>query len=372
VFGNIFKDKKILITGHTGFKGSWLTLWLSELGAKICGYSNRVLPDPSHFTLLKISTCIRHEIGDICDKDKLDKVVTDFKPDIIFHLAAQPLVLEALKNPLSTVQTNTLGTVTLLDVVRRHPDINAVIIVTSDKVYHNQEWAWGYRETDRLGGKDPYSASKAATELILQSFLNCFFPFGSAHTTRTIVSVGRAGNVIGGGDWAENRIVPDCMKAWGLGGSVSIRNPMSTRPWQHVLEPLSGYLRLAELAVNGHFRIHREAYNFGPTQETNRSVLDLLTSMANRWPQAKWEVEKTSSQSNKPEAGLLKLSCEKANRDLDWHPAWSYQETVNQTVDWYRASCHDQSFDALNYGLKQIEMYSAVANNQRLSEKKNA
>ena len=360
VFDHVFTKKRVLITGHTGFKGSWLALWLNSLGAEVCGYSDRILDDPSHFSLLNLADDIRHETGDICDRERLADVVTDFKPDIIFHLAAQALVHDSLRAPLTTIQANALGTATVMDVARDHSDLQALIMITSDKVYENKEWAWGYRETDQLGGKDPYSASKAAAELVISSFLRCYF-----NNTKTIVAIGRAGNVIGGGDWAADRIVPDCVRAWGAGQAAMIRNPLATRPWQHVLEPLSGYMRLAELALSGDARINHQAYNFGPKPEVTQNVQELLSSMTARWPGSCWTGETDPAKLAAPEAGLLKLSCDKAHRELNWYPTWSYQDTVNHTVDWYRAHATDSAFDARQFGLDQIAAFTEAADKRQ-------
>lgn len=361
MFEGVFSNKKILITGHTGFKGSWLTLWLKSLGADVCGYSDRVLEAPSHFSLLGL-TDIRHEIGDICDRARLEETIADFKPDVIFHLAAQALVHHSLRDPLTTIQTNALGTATLLDVVKNHRDIQSVVLITSDKVYENKEWAWGYRESDQLGGKDPYSASKAAAELIIHSYLRSYFG-----DSKTIIATGRAGNVIGGGDWAADRIVPDCVRAWTKGQAAMIRNPLATRPWQHVLEPLSGYMRLAEMALNNERHINHQAYNFGPKSDVTQNVQELLSSMTTRWPGSVWCSETNMEKLAAPEAGLLKLSCDKAHRDLNWHPTWTYEETVNYTVDWYKAHAEDTNFDARRLGLEQIVAYCESAVKQMVN-----
>jgi CDP-glucose 4,6-dehydratase len=285
----------------------------------------------------------------------LANIVADFKPDIIFHLAAQALVQESLRIPLATIATNTLGSATVLDVAKDYPAIKAIIMVTSDKVYENYEWAWSYRETDQLGGKDPYSASKAASELVINSFLRCYFA-----DTGTIVAIGRAGNVIGGGDWALNRIIPDCIRAWTAGQPVSIRNPLATRPWQHVLEPLSGYLRLATLALNGNRTINHQAYNFGPEPQTNQTVEELLKAMTVRWPKGDWRVKKDPEKLGASEAGLLKLSCEKASNELGWRPTWSFEDTLAYTVDWYRTHATSHDFDAYASSVGQINDYCAA------------
>lgn len=360
MFKDIFKGRRILITGHTGFKGSWLTLWLNQMGAKICGYSAEVLSPPSHFSLLGIEDEIRHEIGDICDYQRLSSVVLDFQPDVIFHLAAQAIVKESLSDPINTFNTNTTGMATLLSVVKKHPDIKAAILITSDKVYENKEWAWGYREIDQLGGKDPYSASKAAAELVINSYIESYF-----RESNTIIAVGRAGNVIGGGDWALDRIVPDCARAWGENKNVVIRNSLSTRPWQHVLEPLSGYLRLAELALSNNQNIQHQAYNFGPNAETNQNVGELVQSMLQRWPHAGWIDETTKIGTTYGEANLLRLSCEKACKDIGWKPTWNFSETVKHTIEWYFAFSCEETFNARTFSEEQILRYCADATHQK-------
>lgn len=352
IFGNIFNKKKILITGHTGFKGSWLALWLQELGAEICGYSANKLFPPSHFRLLGLDQKFRNEVGDICDHKKVSDLIADFKPDVIFHLAAQALVRESLENPLSTIQTNAVGSATILDAVRKQPNIQAVIMVTSDKVYENHEWDWGYRETDQLGGKDPYSASKASAELIINSFIRCYFT-----NSDTIVAVGRAGNVIGGGDWALDRIVPDCIRAWTNKQPVLIRNPESVRPWQHVLEPLSGYLRLAEMALKGQRIIDHQAYNFGPNTEVNQTVSKLIEAMSARWPNSSWAEDTKVNSSVSTEAKVLMLSCEKARNELNWQPVWGFEKTLTKTIDWYHEQAKCSNFDAYAKGVEQIKQY---------------
>lgn len=360
MFNDTFKGRKVLITGHTGFKGSWLTLWLNQIGAKICGYSSEVFSSPSHFSLLGIEDEIRHEIGDICDYQRLNSVVSEFQPEIIFHLAAQAIVKESLNEPINTFNTNTMGMATLLSVLKKHPNIKATILITSDKVYENKEWPWGYREIDQLGGKDPYSASKAAAELVINSYFKSYF-----QESNTIISIGRAGNVIGGGDWALDRIVPDCARAWGKNESVVIRNSLSTRPWQHVLEPLSGYLRLAELALKGNQTIQHQAYNFGPNAETNQNVGELVKSMSQRWPNAGWIDETSKMETANAEANLLKLSCEKADKDFGWKPTWNFFQTVTHTIDWYFAFSLQDKFNARTFSEEQILRYCADAAYQK-------
>ena len=284
---NIFKDKVILITGHTGFKGSWLTLWLKELGAKIIGYSNDIPSTPSTYEVLKLKEQIIDYREDITDIEKLRNVIGKHNPDFIFHLAAQPLVKNSYEDPLMTIETNAIGSSKLLEVIRNFNKPVTVIMVTSDKVYENNESNKGYIESDRLGGGDPYSASKAMTELAINTYIKSFF-----NESDSLASIGivRAGNVIGGGDWAFNRIVPDCIRAWSDDKNVIIRNPQATRPWQHVLEPLSGYLSLASNLYKNK-KNHGEAFNFGPSIIDNHTVEDLLKKMSLYWKNVSWKLD---------------------------------------------------------------------------------
>ena len=271
----VFEGKNVLVTGNTGFKGSWLSLWLNLLGAKVIGISNNFSTKPQNFNICKLYDIIDHHELDIRDDQKLCKFIAQKQPDFIFHLAAQSLVKTSYEKPLETFQVNAQGSANILNAIRQLEKKVVCVMVTSDKVYENQEWVWGYKETDQLGGKDPYSASKAMAELAVKSLLNSFFGTSS---NNKYIGIARVGNVIGGGDWAKNRIVPDCVRAWATGENPTIRSPKATRPWQHVLEPISGYLVLAEnlyLYKNN----HTEAFNFGPSSETVHSVLDLITEM---------------------------------------------------------------------------------------------
>jgi CDP-glucose 4,6-dehydratase len=346
-----------LVTGHTGFKGSWLTGWLLRLGAEVCGYSDGVTSQPSLFEMVGLAGRIRHEIGDVRDADRLADVITSFRPDFVFHLAAQAIVSLSYRDPVDTLSTNVLGTACVLQALRKVDWPCAAIIVTSDKCYENVEWPWGYRETDRLGGKDVYSASKGAAELAFHAFLFSFFnrPDGPVR-----LATARAGNVIGGGDWAADRIVADCIRAWTEGGLVEIRSPSSTRPWQHVLEPLSGYLALGARMV-GEPALHGESFNFGPRAEQNNTVVQLLEDLAGVWgfddPSASFKIV-----GNIPfhEAGLLKLNCDKALLMLKWEPNLSYDECVRMTGDWYR-DVLKEGRDALEVTTEQIRAYEASA-----------
>jgi CDP-glucose 4,6-dehydratase len=326
-FSDIYRDTPVLLTGHTGFKGSWLALWLKTLGADVTGISVDPISEPSHWDLLDLDM-IDSRI-DIRNAEKVEAAINIAKPKIVFHLAAQPLVRRSYSDPIGTWSTNVMGTVNLLEACRRQPSIRAVIIVTSDKCYDNKEWSWGYRETDRLGGHDPYSASKACTELVVESYRKAFFNTLDS----TLIASVRAGNVIGGGDWSEDRLIPDVVRSIKSNKTLEIRSPNSTRPWQHVLESLSGYLLLGQNLLQGR-QDFSQAWNFGPHINGNRAVGDVLSSMKKEWPELEWKV----SRSPQPhEANLLYLDSSQAHQYLDWKPVWSIDESIAVTVDWYRA-----------------------------------
>ncbi len=322
--------KRVLVTGHTGFKGSWLTLWLSELGAEVHGLALAPDTDPALFDQLELGDLPGHRLGDIRDADLLHRRVSEVQPDAVFHLAAQPLVLEGYRDPVETWRSNVMGTVHLLDALRSLDRPCAAVIVTTDKVYENREWVHPYRECDRLGGRDPYSASKAGCEIAVASFRASFF--GTGHPVR--IASARAGNVIGGGDWAENRILPDIVRALTADRPVPVRNPSARRPWQHVLEPLSGYLRLAERLWQGAAPV-AEAYNFGPEVHNVRPVRDLVEGALAHWPGGQWQ---DASDPDAPhEAGLLSLGIERARADLGYVPRWDFATGLARSMEWYRA-----------------------------------
>ena len=355
-FNNIFKGKTVLLTGHSGFKGSWLSVWLNKLGAKVSGVSCDIPSKPSHFVAANLPDFIDDHRLNIKDGDAIKSLVRKIQPDFVFHLAAQALVRFSYENPIETIMTNTIGTVNILDAVSILDKKVVAVMITSDKAYDNVEWAWGYRETDRLGGKDPYSASKGMAELAIRSYVESFFNNPDSNIR---VGVTRAGNVIGGGDWAVDRIVPDCMKAWVNGKTVDIRNPLATRPWQHVLEPLSGYLCLAQhLYLDGQY--HGEAYNFGPSADQNYPVSKLIDEMSKYWDQIKWN-DVSEHEGFVQEAGLLKLNCDKALFDLEWRSTLKFEETVKITVEWYK-EYYRNSFQSI-YDLtnSQIESYTILA-----------
>lgn len=343
----IYKNKKVLVTGHTGFKGSWLTAWLIKLGANVAGYALEPKTKKDNFCLCNLDTRIDDYRKDIRDYSALKKVIDEVEPEIIFHLAAQPLVLESYKNPHYTVETNTLGTLHVLEAFRLTKTAKVLITITTDKVYENYEWIYGYREVDRLGGKDTYSASKAAAEIIIHSYQKSFF---ENDNSKLIASV-RAGNVIGGGDWSENRIVPDCIKALEKNEPIIIRNPYATRPWQHVLEPLAGYLLLGEKLLQGKNEF-QSAWNFGPIYENNKNVETLVANIIKLYGEGVYKIEQNT---NAPfESYFLSLDITKAIQKLNWSPILNFEETIKFTIDWYK---NYQKEDAYDICFNQIAEY---------------
>ncbi len=351
MFENVYKGKKVLVTGHTGFKGSWLCAWLLSLDAEVAGYSLDVPTQPANFETLALARQIDHVQGDVRDKASLQKTLKRIQPEIIFHLAAQSLVRKSYEDPVLTIETNTLGTLNLLDCLRTQSSIQAVVLITSDKCYENVEWLWGYRENDRLGGKDPYSTSKACAELIASTYMGSFFKERAPNIATT-----RAGNVIGGGDWANNRVVPDCIRAWSEGKPVVIRNPLATRPWQHVLEPLSGYLLLGQKLYQGMDEAKNQSFNFGPQTKVNQTVADLIAEMAQNWPGAEYKIQQATD-SLKRESTLLKLNCDKALQLLQWNAVLDFKETVNMTGEWYQAFYDKGPSSATEITYRQIQEY---------------
>lgn len=332
--GTFWQGRRVLLTGHTGFKGAWLSLWLQQLGADLIGYSLAPASTPSLFEDAGVASGMTHVHGDVRDLDALTACMRAHRPEVVIHMAAQALVRASFADPVGTFSTNVMGTVNLLESVRRTEGVRAVVNVTTDKCYENHEWMWGYREADRLGGFDPYSNSKACSELATDSYRNSFFPPARYADHGVAVATARAGNVIGGGDWAQDRLVPDAMRAWLEGREVSIRNPLATRPWQHVLEPLSGYLTLAErLVTEG--PAFAEAWNFGPAEDDARPVSAVLDMMQQAWGAgASWRLD-GSVQPH--EATSLRLDCAKARQRLRWRPRWSLDAGLAATVAWYRA-----------------------------------
>ncbi len=356
MFFQTYQKKRVLITGHTGFKGSWLTTWLLKLGAHVIGVSKDIPTQPSMFNELKLSEKITHIQADVRNLEGLQKIITDEKPDFVFHLAAQAIVSASKTNPVETMSTNIIGTMNLLEILRQIPWPCTAVLITSDKCYDNVEWVWGYRETDALGGKDIYSGSKGAAELVIKSYAHTFFQ--NNHPVR--LAVGRAGNVIGGGDWAKDRIVVDCMKAWSQQQTVEIRSPKATRPWQHVLEPLSGYLLLGAGLLR-QSPLHKEAFNFGPRAEQNRTVIELLSDLAQRWGFNHLEkAYRIINDTPFHEANLLKLNCDKALSLLKWEANLNYDEMIRLVADWYTSFYHKKS-DMYGVTLEQINLYERLA-----------
>jgi CDP-glucose 4,6-dehydratase len=353
-FAEAFRNKRVLVTGHTGFKGSWLTQWLLDLGAQVGGLSLYIPSAPANFEVLGLERRITHHfVADIRNRDVVQEVFSKFQPEIVFHLAAQAIVRTSYDRPVETFETNLLGTVNVLEAVRQAPSVRTAVFITSDKCYENVEWEYGYRETDRLGGKDPYSASKACAEIAISSYARSFLL-----PARQLIASTRAGNVIGGGDWARDRIVPDCVRAWSSGETTIIRNPAATRPWQHVLEPLSGYLALAARLEAGGAELAGDSYNFGPVPEANYSVLQLIKEMQGTWD-GKWSCEQSATL-GKAEAGLLKLCCDKALERLSWRAALNFPETVAMTAAWYR-EYYGGVTDMTDFTRQQIDQYSRLA-----------
>lgn len=359
-FSGAYRGRRVLVTGHTGFKGSWLALWLKHLGADVAGYSIDVPTTPSNFGILGLEGQLEHHLGDIRNRASLADVFDRVRPEVVFHLAAQSLVRRSYADPVATFETNTMGMVNVLDCIRERPWVRAAVLITSDKAYRNNEWVWGYRETDALGGHDPYSASKGCAELVAHSFFHSFL-----RDSPTRVATTRAGNVIGGGDWAADRIVPDCVRAWASGASAVIRSPQATRPWQHVMEPLSGYLWLGARLLADQAGLNGESFNFGPDADVDQTVAQLIEAMSGRWPGVQWHVPQGFEQGGH-EAKLLKLSCDKALFHLQWKAVMRFHETVDMTVDWYRR-WHSADSDMRAVAEEQIERYCAMARERRLS-----
>ncbi|MEP2024109.1 MAG: CDP-glucose 4,6-dehydratase [Reichenbachiella sp.] len=325
-FADFYKGKKVLITGDTGFKGSWLAYWLNLLGAEVIGYA--LPPENDLFNILNLTDHITHVDGDLLDLEKLNATFQQHQPEVVFHLAAQALVRLSYDEPKLTFDTNVGGSVNMMEAVRHCKSVRSVIYVTSDKCYKNKEWVYGYRETDELGGHDPYSASKAAAEIVFSSYRDSFF---KENKNIGLASV-RAGNVIGGGDWAKDRIVPDCMKALENNEKIKIRNPLSTRPWQHVLEPLSGYMLLAMKQYHEPIKFSG-SWNFGPDHTAIKTVEELAHTIIKNYGSGSLHINTNDSQ--KHEASLLHLNCDKTNFELQWQPTWSFEDTIKHTVEWY-------------------------------------
>lgn len=353
MFESTYSNKKVLITGHTGFKGAWLTLWLHRMGAHVFGISIDIPTQPSLFEVLGLESKIEHKIADIRDEKRMKELFSEYQPDFVFHMAAQPIVSMAYEDPMDTISVNVLGTASVLNACRVLQNPCQVIVVTSDKCYKNVEWDWGYRETDILGGNDIYSSSKSCTEIITSSFIYSYLD-----TSEINVTTARSGNVIGGGDWARDRIVPDCIRAWCNEKKVTLRRPDSVRPWQHVLEPLAGYLRLGSV-MSKQIEIDGEAFNFGPATNEEHSVYELVSSLSDHWGyKDSNEACKIFSDVNFKEANYLKLNCDKAYVQLNWKPVLSFHETMELTGNWYR-EFYSKTEDMLQITNRQIDLYES-------------
>ncbi len=357
MFNNQYQGKKVLVTGHTGFKGSWLIIWLLKLGAKVCGLSDRIPTDPSMFEELDLVEKIEHRFCDIRNLGDVLRTLTEFEPDYVFHLAAQPIVSVSYEEPLNTISTNVMGSAVLLEALRCWNKPCKVVVITSDKCYENVEWIWGYKETDRLGGRDIYSGSKGAAEIIFHAYYHSFFV---SKNCKIKLATGRAGNVIGGGDWAKDRIVVDCIKNWANGKVVEIRSPTATRPWQHVLEPISGYLLLGA-KMSSDDQLLGESFNFGPRSEQTRTVLDLLIDLSKQWDFESVEhAYRVTDNIPFHEASLLKLNCDKALFFLGWEANLDYAECVKMVGSWYY-NFYKSDKDMYKHTVEQIFRYESLA-----------
>ncbi len=361
VFKNIYKGKKVLVTGDTGFKGSWLSIWLALLGAEVVGYSLYLPSKPCLFSVCKVNKHIKHINGDIRDYAALKKIFLKYKFDFVFHLAAQPIVNKAYHDPRSTFEANVLGSVNILECIRKFSSNTVAIMITSDKCYNNMGWDWGYRETDHLGGNDPYSASKACAELVCRAYFKSFF-YKPDSCLR--IATARAGNVIGGGDWAVDRIVPDCVKAWSKNETVNVRNPKATRPWQHVLEPLSGYLWLGAI-ISKSRKLNGESFNFGPDYKVRESVGGLI-KLFSKYFQGNNQWKYHDRENVLKESMFLKVSSDKALKYLDWHAVLSFSDTIKMAAEWYERYYKDRDRDMLDFTIKQIGCYISEAKKLKL------
>ncbi len=356
---SFWKNRRVFLTGHTGFKGSWLSLWLHHLGAKVTGYALDPPTDPSLFNLAKVAERVQSNIADIRDRAKLESALRNAKPEIVIHMAAQPLVRDSYKVPVETYEINVMGTVNLLEAVRAVESVKAVLNVTTDKCYENREWLWGYRENEALGGYDPYSSSKACSEIVTAAYRSSYFP-PTEHAKHGVgIATARAGNVIGGGDWATDRLIPDCVRAVLAGKPVRIRNPRAIRPWQHVLEPLAGYLMLARKLVEDGPR-HAEAWNFGPDDRDAKPVEWLVRRFCDSWGKdAAFEID---GGDHPHEAFTLTLDCSKAKARLGWRPQWDLASAMDSIVAWTKAYRDKQDLPRLC--LSQIAAYSRNGSNE--------
>ncbi len=355
---SFWSGKKVFITGHTGFKGGWLCLWLQSLNAEVIGYALGPPTHPSLFEVAQVAKGMTSIFGDIRDGNLLTRAMRDSAPDIVIHMAAQPLVRRSYIDPVDNYSTNVMGTVHLLEAVRQTPSVRAVVNVTTDKCYENKEWVWGYRENESMGGFDPYSSSKGCAELVTSAYRDSFFNTSKYSEHQVALATARAGNVIGGGDWAEDRLIPDILRAIEAGQSVSIRNPYATRPWQHVLEPLSGYLALAE-KLYSQGPAFAEAFNFGPLEESAKPVQWIVEKLTHQWGDgAAWHLD---GGIHPHEANYLKLDCSKARAALGWSPRWHLDQALQAIIIWHKANCaHPGSKVMRALCLQQINDYATA------------
>lgn len=360
-FDNIYQNKKVLVTGHTGFKGSWLTMWLLKMGAKVIGVSKDIPTTPSMFSKLDLEHKIKHHFCDVRNLPQLNEIFITEKPNFVFHLAAQPIVSVSYSDPVETITSNAIGTMNILEIARHYNETCVLVMITSDKCYDNVESIFGYKETDELGGKDIYSGSKGMAELVIKSYVHSFL----LKKDNIKIAIGRAGNVIGGGDWAKDRIVVDCVSAWSSGKKVEIRSPNATRPWQHVLEPLSGYLLLGKRLAESETNLQGEPFNFGPRAEQNRSVKELIIDLADFWGFTHIDDALTIT-GNIPfhESGLLKLNCDKALFYLKWQPSLNYEETIELVGSWYN-SYYNKNENIYEFTINQINEYEIIAQKRK-------
>ena len=365
MFDDIYKNKRVLITGHTGFKGSWLAIWLKELGADVVGYALDPPSEPSNFKATGLREKVTHIHGDIRDLDRLMETFKKYQPEFVFHLAAQPLVRLSYDEPKMTFDTNVGGTVNVFEAVRKTPSVKVLVNITSDKCYENREWVWGYRENDPMGGHDPYSASKGCAELVFSAYLKSFFSPSAAQNRPIGAASARAGNVIGGGDWGADRLVPDCIRALSGHQPIGIRSPHAVRPWQHVLEPLGGYLLLGA-ALWQDPQKYSGAWNFGPDDGSHLTVAEMADRLIKYWGSGKWD--DLSDPQALHEAKLLKLNCDKAHAELNWHSALTIDECLQMTAAWYKKFYTAKPQESMyKFCTKQIAEYAEKAKKRNLN-----
>jgi CDP-glucose 4,6-dehydratase len=365
MFKNCFQNNTVLVTGHTGFKGSWLSIWLRELGAQVVGFSLEPPSDPSNFVATGLKSRIINLHGDIREIGQLTPAFREYQPEFVFHLAAQPLVRLSYDEPKLTFDTNLGGTINVLEAVRSSPSVKVLINITSDKCYENKEWTWGYRENDPMGGHDPYSASKGCAELAFAAYLRSFFTQNVSSGKRIGAASVRAGNVIGGGDWGKDRLLPDCIRALSSGQPIGIRNPRSIRPWQHVLEPLSGYLWLGALLKEDPFR-YSGGWNLGPEDDSHITTVGLVERLIRYWGEGSWR--DLSNKDAPHETKLLKLNCDKAHAELQWRSILNLDEGLRLSADWYKKYYDSGSMDDMySVCADQIREYSSRASRKALA-----